>query len=46
MMVEIVVKMHDEENQHQVLIMSKLMVSVDQTINIPKLNIKFRIDSY
>jgi hypothetical protein len=27
MMVEIVVKMHDEENPHQVLIMSKRMVS-------------------
>ncbi len=33
MMVGIVVKMHDEENLHQVQIMSKLRVERDQTIN-------------
>jgi hypothetical protein len=32
-MVGIVVKMHDEENLHQVQIMSKLRVERDQTIN-------------
>jgi hypothetical protein len=43
LMVEIVVKMHDEENLHQVQIMSMLMVGRDQTINNQK---KFTIERF